>query len=282
MAGGDQALAGGGLKVVIPLSKRVPPPGRQALNVFLRPVRRTGTFRPADAFPGATRQLLSLLSLCRFVGRRPLSDGPRMHEHRNWRFRERRGRARATVRCCDAAPTLLKRTSRSFPDADRPDRPALRKRATQVVRGHGADRVLPHRRAGAAGARGHAVRQRRFQDLGQAGPLLRSERSGSIRRSRIPCPITSSCWRKFANAPINSTSCTFTSISCHAPMVRQLAVRTLTTQHGRLDLPDLAPFYGVFASSRWSPSPTISATTFPMPTGSAKRPSRSSPRSAAV
>jgi glycosyltransferase involved in cell wall biosynthesis len=32
----------------------------------------------------------------------------------------------------------------------------------------------------------------------------------------------------------------------HAPMVRQLAVRTLTTQHGRLDLPDLAPFYGVF------------------------------------
>ena len=32
----------------------------------------------------------------------------------------------------------------------------------------------------------------------------------------------------------------------HAPMVRQLAVRTLTTQHGRLDLPDLAPFYSVF------------------------------------
>jgi glycosyltransferase involved in cell wall biosynthesis len=29
-------------------------------------------------------------------------------------------------------------------------------------------------------------------------------------------------------------------------MVRQLAVRTLTTQHGRLDLPDLAPFYSVF------------------------------------
>jgi glycosyltransferase involved in cell wall biosynthesis len=32
----------------------------------------------------------------------------------------------------------------------------------------------------------------------------------------------------------------------HAPMVRQLAARTLTTQHGRLDLPDLGPFYGVF------------------------------------
>jgi glycosyltransferase involved in cell wall biosynthesis len=32
----------------------------------------------------------------------------------------------------------------------------------------------------------------------------------------------------------------------HAPIVRPLAHRTVTTQHGRLDLPDLAPFYGVF------------------------------------
>jgi glycosyltransferase involved in cell wall biosynthesis len=33
----------------------------------------------------------------------------------------------------------------------------------------------------------------------------------------------------------------------HAPLVRAFAGRTLTTQHGRLDLPDLAPFFGVFA-----------------------------------
>jgi glycosyltransferase involved in cell wall biosynthesis len=32
----------------------------------------------------------------------------------------------------------------------------------------------------------------------------------------------------------------------HAPLVRDFADRTLTTLHGRLDLPDLAPFYGVF------------------------------------
>jgi glycosyltransferase involved in cell wall biosynthesis len=32
----------------------------------------------------------------------------------------------------------------------------------------------------------------------------------------------------------------------HAPVIRPLAHRTVTTQHGRLDLPDLAPFYGVF------------------------------------
>ena len=32
----------------------------------------------------------------------------------------------------------------------------------------------------------------------------------------------------------------------HAPLVRDFADRTLTTLHGRLDLPDLSPFYGVF------------------------------------
>jgi glycosyltransferase involved in cell wall biosynthesis len=32
----------------------------------------------------------------------------------------------------------------------------------------------------------------------------------------------------------------------HAPLVRDNAERTLTTLHGRLDLPDLAPFYAVF------------------------------------
>jgi glycosyltransferase involved in cell wall biosynthesis len=32
----------------------------------------------------------------------------------------------------------------------------------------------------------------------------------------------------------------------HAPLVREIADRTLTTLHGRLDLPDLAPFYAAF------------------------------------
>jgi glycosyltransferase involved in cell wall biosynthesis len=32
----------------------------------------------------------------------------------------------------------------------------------------------------------------------------------------------------------------------HAPLIRAMAGRTLTTQHGRLDLPDHAPFYGAF------------------------------------
>lgn len=32
----------------------------------------------------------------------------------------------------------------------------------------------------------------------------------------------------------------------HAPLIRDMAHRTLTTLHGRLDLPDVAPFYEVF------------------------------------
>ncbi len=32
----------------------------------------------------------------------------------------------------------------------------------------------------------------------------------------------------------------------HAPLMRELADRTLTTLHGRLDMPDLAPFYAAF------------------------------------
>jgi glycosyltransferase involved in cell wall biosynthesis len=32
----------------------------------------------------------------------------------------------------------------------------------------------------------------------------------------------------------------------HAPLIRGFAKRTVTTHHGRLDLPELAPFYGVF------------------------------------
>ena len=32
----------------------------------------------------------------------------------------------------------------------------------------------------------------------------------------------------------------------HAPLIGDISNRTLTTQHGRLDLPDLAPFYAVF------------------------------------
>jgi len=32
----------------------------------------------------------------------------------------------------------------------------------------------------------------------------------------------------------------------HAPLIADISDRTLTTQHGRLDLPDLAPFYAVF------------------------------------
>jgi hypothetical protein len=53
---------------------------------------------------------------------------------------------------------------------------------------------------------------------------------------------------------MNSTSSTFTSISCTRPLLHDVAHRTVTTQHGRLDLPDLSQF-----TCLWCPSQTISA-----------------------
>jgi hypothetical protein len=44
----------------------------------------------------------------------------------------------------------------------------------------------------------------------------------------------------------------------HAPLVHDLADRTLTTLHGRLDLPDLMPFYPIFRTFRSHRSRTIS------------------------
>ena len=38
-----------------------------------------------------------------------------------------------------------------------------------------------------------------------------------------------------------------------APVVRDIADRTLTSLHGQLDLPDLAPFYGVFCELPLAP-----------------------------
>jgi hypothetical protein len=45
----------------------------------------------------------------------------------------------------------------------------------------------------------------------------------------------------------------------HAPLARIWNTRALTTQHGRLDLPDLVPFYAIFRDLPWSPCQTISA-----------------------
>jgi glycosyltransferase involved in cell wall biosynthesis len=45
----------------------------------------------------------------------------------------------------------------------------------------------------------------------------------------------------------------------HFPLIRDFANRTATTLHGRLDLPDLKPFYAAFRTFPWSPYRGISA-----------------------
>ena len=50
----------------------------------------------------------------------------------------------------------------------------------------------------------------------------------------------------------------------HAPVVQDIAGRTLTTLHGRLDLPDLAPFYEAFREMPLARSQMISSGIFAM------------------
>jgi glycosyltransferase involved in cell wall biosynthesis len=45
----------------------------------------------------------------------------------------------------------------------------------------------------------------------------------------------------------------------HFPLLPQLGKPTLTTVHGRVDLPDLRPFYDFFSKCRWFRSPRINA-----------------------
>ena len=85
----------------------------------------------------------------------------------------------------------------------------------QAVRRHRAGRLLPHRGAGAAGPRGHAVRQRR---LGHHRQLVPSAH-GSLRldrRLRRPRSPTTCCMLEqvLRAAPTSSTSSTSTSTTC--------------------------------------------------------------------
>ena len=46
-----------------------------------------------------------------------------------------------------------------------------------------------------------------------------------------------------------STCCTSTSTCCTIPVIRDFAWRTVTTLHGRLDLPDMHPLYSTFSDA---------------------------------
>src|SRR6476659_6093823 len=54
----------------------------------------------------------------------------------------------------------------------------------------------------------------------------------------------------------------------HFPLFAQMADRTVTTLHGRQDLPDLKPLYIGLAKCRWSQFPTTSGGRSPRPTSS--------------
>ena len=74
-------------------------------------------------------------------------------------------------------------------------------------------------------------------------PLRRQRAAAQSERSRTRCPITSLMLERCADAPTSSTCCTSTSTCCTSRWCADFGVRSVTTLHGRLDLPDLQPFY---------------------------------------
>ena len=130
---------------------------------------------------------------------------------------------------------------------NRPDRAAHGERAAAALRRHRADRLLPHRGAGPPGPRRDAVRERRFGARpapagAAASPMALRLDAKSATRS----PTTCSCSTGSASCADEFDILHFHIDLFHFPLFRPIADRTVTTLHGRLDLPDLQPLYGGF------------------------------------
>ena len=85
-------------------------------------------------------------------------------------------------RACRRSASRTRRR-REATHANRTSSSALRKRAAEALRRHGTRRLLPDRGAGAAGARSHAVCQRRFPTPPQARARLPA---GAVARRGLP------------------------------------------------------------------------------------------------
>ena len=131
-----------------------------------------------------------------------------------------------------------------FP-AYRPNRAAHRKRAAASLRRNRARGLLPHGRVGRAGARCDLVRQRGFNHPRTPGALLHEGSSAGC-RPEPHCLSFVDARQGPEDGFDNSMSCTSTSISCISPSSILLSVPTVTTLHGRQDLPDLKALYAHF------------------------------------
>ena len=106
---------------------------------------------------------------------------------RRW---SRSATSRRAARACRRSGSTTRRserppmaTARRSTHENRTSRPPYESVPPEAVRRHGARRLLPDRGAGAAGARGHAVRQRRLGDEGEAGRRLPA---GPVARPGLP------------------------------------------------------------------------------------------------
>ena len=110
--------------------------------------------------------------------------------------------------------------------------------------GTGEDRLLSYRGAGPPRSRGHPFAS--GDSLTSAELVSCSEQALRLEPTvRDHCPITWSCSIEPAGAEFDVLH--FHIDYLHFPLFRDLAPLTLTTQHGRLDLPDLSVAYRVFS-----------------------------------
>ena len=85
----------------------------------------------------------------------------------------------------------------------------------------------------------------------------------------IRWPTTCACWRRCTRARGEFDVIHFHIDYLHFPFARRCDVPHVTTLHGRLDIPDLAPLFRASPTCRWSRSPTRSARRCRSPTGAA-------------
>jgi hypothetical protein len=98
----------------------------------------------------------------------------------------------------------------------------------------GTNCFLSHGGTCPTGSRGDLVRERGLRHRCRAGGL---RIHGIAPRRQCPRPDP------LLHARKSLTFCISTSIRFHFPLFRQIADRTVTTLHGRQDLPDLKPLY---------------------------------------
>ena len=120
--------------------------------------------------------------------------------------------------------------------------------STEALRRHRARRFLADRGAGGARPRCHAVRQRRFGDVGQARADVAARAAPRRFGARSDGAAHRRCWSACAAAPAEFDVLHFHLDYFPFSVFSRQATPFVTTMHGRLDLPEHQTVFNAFRS----------------------------------